>query len=409
MGEDGTFAMDQVDYDKMAILANKLGINVKTLEDSGQKLAKSQWLQKTFSLDKVKDEDLNILTGFIDFSKSNGGKIKLEGLDKLDQKTKDEYGIVDGFVDASQLTSEKINDLAKVLKGNTETEGDTNKKSIEVIKEQITASTNLTDQIKRFGDQLMTKVPDLAKMANVTTDEKGRNLSSEIKGIFDAINKGFNEQGIKDLTDSGKELTKVLIEITNGVNVGINKLVEKGANLSTILEKYNELMTETKTDNKTKEVGNGGILNGPSHEEGGIPSRIKGSDKMLELEGGEAIINKKSTEMFKPLLSSLNEKGGGVKFADGGIPSNKIESMMSKMAYNGTSNVNVGSTTPINLNVNINGSIKIDGNDITIPEDEKDNLSKNIIKQVMIKVNSEIGQGTIFTAGKKKKTDYIYD
>jgi hypothetical protein len=27
----------------------------------------------------------------------------------------------------------------------------------------------------------------------------------------------------------------------------------------------------------------------------------------------------------------------------------------------------------------------------------------------MIKVNSEIGQGTIFTAGKKKKTDYIYD
>jgi hypothetical protein len=189
----------------------------------------------------------------------------------------------------------------------------------------------------------MAKVPDLAKMANVTTDG-GKTISTEIKGIFDAINKGFDDKGIKALKDGGEELTKVFIGITNGINVGINKMVEGGANLSTILEKYNELMSETKTDDKTKEVkgnrrggivefGNGGILNGPSHEEGGIPSRIKGSDKMLELEGGEAIINKKSTEMFKPLLSSLNEKGGGVKFADGGIPSNKIESMMKKIIY----------------------------------------------------------------------------
>lgn len=54
----------------------------------------------------------------------------------------------------------------------------------------------------------------------------------------------------------------------------------------------------------------GTLLFGPSHANGGIP---------IEAEGGEAIINKRSTSMFKPLLSAINEAGGGVKFADGGI------------------------------------------------------------------------------------------
>ncbi|MDR3706604.1 MAG: hypothetical protein P4L28_11955 [Paludibacteraceae bacterium] len=55
---------------------------------------------------------------------------------------------------------------------------------------------------------------------------------------------------------------------------------------------------------------NGGLLNGPSHATGGIP---------IEAEGGEAIINKRSTAMYAPLLSAINEAGGGVKFAGGGV------------------------------------------------------------------------------------------
>jgi hypothetical protein len=55
----------------------------------------------------------------------------------------------------------------------------------------------------------------------------------------------------------------------------------------------------------------GKLLYGASHASGGIP---------IEAEGGEAIINKKSTSMFTPLLSAINEAGGGVRFASGGIP-----------------------------------------------------------------------------------------
>ncbi|GHT33992.1 hypothetical protein FACS189434_09400 [Bacteroidia bacterium] len=54
----------------------------------------------------------------------------------------------------------------------------------------------------------------------------------------------------------------------------------------------------------------GMLLHGASHAQGGIP---------IEAEGGEVIINKRSTAMFKPLLSAINEAGGGVKFAAGGV------------------------------------------------------------------------------------------
>jgi hypothetical protein len=67
-----------------------------------------------------------------------------------------------------------------------------------------------------------------------------------------------------------------------------------------------------------KMFNNGGVLNGPSHANGGIPFSV-GGRLGFEAEGGEAIINKRSTSMFRPVLSAINAAGGGVKFADGGV------------------------------------------------------------------------------------------
>jgi hypothetical protein len=52
----------------------------------------------------------------------------------------------------------------------------------------------------------------------------------------------------------------------------------------------------------------GGILKGASHINGGI------STPFGELEGDEAVINKKSTKLFGPMLSAINVAGGGKSF-----------------------------------------------------------------------------------------------
>jgi TP901 family phage tail tape measure protein len=62
---------------------------------------------------------------------------------------------------------------------------------------------------------------------------------------------------------------------------------------------------------------NGGMVHGKSHAQGGEKFAVGG--RVVELEGGEAVMNKRSTAMFSNQLSAMNQAGGGVKFADGGL------------------------------------------------------------------------------------------
>tara|TARA_R110002051_G_scaffold105182_1_gene178035 strand:+ start:7257 stop:10535 length:3279 start_codon:yes stop_codon:yes gene_type:complete len=66
-----------------------------------------------------------------------------------------------------------------------------------------------------------------------------------------------------------------------------------------------------------EEFADGGMVHGASHSNGGVKFAVGG--RVNELEGGEAVINKRSTAMFRNQLSSMNQAGGGVKFADGGL------------------------------------------------------------------------------------------
>ena len=66
-----------------------------------------------------------------------------------------------------------------------------------------------------------------------------------------------------------------------------------------------------------EKFANGGMVHGKSHAQGGEKFAVGG--RVVELEGGEAVINKRSTAMFRNQLSAMNAAGGGVKFADGGL------------------------------------------------------------------------------------------
>lgn len=54
----------------------------------------------------------------------------------------------------------------------------------------------------------------------------------------------------------------------------------------------------------------GGMINGPRHAQGGV---------MIEAEGGEAVMTRGAVTMFAPLLSAMNQMGGGTSFTKGAI------------------------------------------------------------------------------------------
>jgi len=65
------------------------------------------------------------------------------------------------------------------------------------------------------------------------------------------------------------------------------------------------------TTEQPRKLARGGLVSGPgTGRSDSIPAMLS---------NGESIINAASTAMFAPLLSSINQMGGGAKFADGGM------------------------------------------------------------------------------------------
>ena len=63
---------------------------------------------------------------------------------------------------------------------------------------------------------------------------------------------------------------------------------------------------------QAQEFAKGGLVMGNSHAMGGEKFAVGG--RVVELEGGEAVINKRSTAMFGDTLSAMNQAGGGTSF-----------------------------------------------------------------------------------------------
>ena len=60
--------------------------------------------------------------------------------------------------------------------------------------------------------------------------------------------------------------------------------------------------------NLGKNYGEGGMIEGPRHAGGGV---------MINAEGGEAVMTRGAVTMFAPLLSAMNQMGGGTSFSQG--------------------------------------------------------------------------------------------
>lgn len=68
----------------------------------------------------------------------------------------------------------------------------------------------------------------------------------------------------------------------------------------------------------------GGLVKGPSHRNGGVKYRVKGTNYFPELEGEEFVVNKRATKRYLPFLEKMNRyKGYGSYpmnlFGDGGL------------------------------------------------------------------------------------------
>jgi len=129
--------------------------------------------------------------------------------------------------------------------------------------------------------------------------QKNKALEREQK---DAFTKAKKRQKTQAIINGALAFTNALATtqplVPLGLIAGAGVLISTGLQISKI---------------ESQKYARGGILDGPKHQAGGIRTPYG------ELEGGEAVINRASTKLFKSELSRINQAGGGRTFATGGI------------------------------------------------------------------------------------------
>ena len=103
-----------------------------------------------------------------------------------------------------------------------------------------------------------------------------------------------------------------------------------------------------------KKFAEGGMVSGPSHDQGGVPFSVQGQSG-YEMEGGEYIINKRATAMHRDLLDRINKSGmtrpraGSYKFAEGGLVSSPLNESVDylKAIAEATTSTAIGVSKPV--------------------------------------------------------------
>ena len=290
---------------------------------------------------------------------------KLLAKDRLDIQTKyDEKHQANVDAAAKQLAEAEKSDDAKMLEATKEAikkleEAD--KKRIKDAEEREKAFAETKKQAMEglFGiakdsadAQYQSQVDTNTRELDATVNHLSDMHDTEIKALDDKLHSGaiteaqyriekedadkkFREEELKakkEAFEKDKEFKKAQIEInlmleliqialsasenpTNGVTYGAAGVAQYALHAGIALAGAAIAIAGI---NKQK-FKDGAILSGPSHDQGGIDFTVNGKSG-FEAEGGEALINKRSTAMFRPLLSRINQAGGGRSFALGGIP-----------------------------------------------------------------------------------------
>jgi len=172
---------------------------------------------------------------------------------------------------------------------------------------------NEANQKVQQVSQIIASVGDIASALASSYDE-------EAKTSKDAFEKRKKLQKASALMSAASAIINILAAppmgnvVLDGILKGLRILavgIQTGTQIKNIDKAQFEGGGGAAAGNSAASLGknyaDGGMINGPRHAQGGT---------MIEAEGGEAIMTRGAVTMFGPLLSNLNQMGGGTSFGN---------------------------------------------------------------------------------------------
>ena len=209
--------------------------------------------------------------------------------------------IAEGF---SALLDFEIEEAQEALDKATEMHD----KSVDKLEESQNKVQELNDKMKNSsGAQLealkQQQADEMLLLAQREAEEKRLAREKE---------KREKELAKKEKQQRKLELKMQLIEGIVNTAVSVTKALTWGWPLGAIFAGIIGAMGAMQTaiiSKQMNKLADGGLLQGRSHAQGGIPVGNTG----IEVEGGEYVINKRSTAKYLPLLQAINEEGARKK------------------------------------------------------------------------------------------------
>ncbi|RIV19721.1 hypothetical protein DYU11_22595 [Fibrisoma montanum] len=136
--------------------------------------------------------------------------------------------------------------------------------------------------------------------------------NAELRAAVEANFQKRREKLEKDAAEKRRKIASVE-NVINTASAVTKAFAEAGPILGPILAAIalaNGIAQQIVID--SQKFAKGGVVNGPSHANGGVKYQL--GNRSVELEGGEAVINKRSTARFYGQLSAMNVAGGGKPF-----------------------------------------------------------------------------------------------
>lgn len=308
-------------YDETAkLLQQERHLEELTTEETAEmKLQKEVELQKKLSDLKLKQAKFNASMELKEEERKinqllEAGKISLEMANEQKTEAKKQEGEKIRAVELENLIAESEilrDERVRQNEINTEIEVKRQEKEEERKKAVVEGAFMAIDTTKKIiVDNQTRRVEDaLKRELDALTLQRQQGLITEEQ--YNAKRLDFEKEAFKEkqriavitaLVDGGLAVAKTFATYPYPASIIPAALVaiQTAATVATI---------------KAQKFQKGGVVKGKSHAQGGV-SAIVGGEEIIELEGGEAIINKKATAKNLAQLSQINQEGGGVAFTN---------------------------------------------------------------------------------------------
>lgn len=309
-----------------ALLQGQLDANTQRLggEDELQYLSKIADAQRKFLSGDIPAQEFNVVTGEV---AKNPYEVLLEQIDAFTIEYEEnrlkrvafEIQAQNTELEAKKLLTDE--DRARELKAYNEWQATRAKRTDAASKDEL-------DRQKRDNRELLNQRRQLLQEFLKISQTFGEAIGTAL----------VNEEGTKDaFKDLMKSLVDIFIQfvvaqltaelLKEGALLNFGKVASIGIGIAAVSALGGALKASIDKFEHGGIIGDkyadGGMVQGPSHRNGGVKFKVRNTNYFPELEGGEVVINKRSSQVFKKELSRINSYNGyGRRFADGGIIQN---------------------------------------------------------------------------------------